>query len=125
MFRKREKRFLYDAHGVAAAGFFTRPRSEFLEAQAPSALPVIGGISSARLANFQFRNLVSFRLGHTSAVGNYNPQSEAFNTLSTAVVEGLNVMDVVTADRVVARLAARYFLDEREPSILTVGSYFE
>ena len=125
MIRKPEKRFLYQASAVAAAGSFTRPRPEFLEVQAASALPVTGGVASARVENFRFRDLVSFRVANTSTVGTYHPESGRYNTLATAVVEGLNVMDVVTADRVVARLAAHYYLDEREPSILTVGSHFE
>src|SRR5262249_44430212 len=45
--------------------------------------------------------------------------------LVTATVEGLNIQNVVTCDRIVARLASHHYADEREASIVTLGSHFE
>jgi hypothetical protein len=139
MFRTPERRFLYNAHAVALAGAFTKPRAEFLEAQAVSALPVTGGLSTSRVENFRFRDLVSFRLAHSYASGTHNPETGAFNTLVTTVIEGFDIMGVLTADKIVSRLASRHFIappkgrfeDKEnpnqipEPSILTLGSHIE
>ena len=126
MRKKEETRFLYHAHAIGAAGSFTTPTADFLEAKPSVSLPVTGGRASARVENFRFQDILSYRLAETHAVGLFDPQSGAFSTLVTVAVEGLNVLNVITADRVVARLSSRHFLDpEREPSILTLGSHFE
>jgi hypothetical protein len=125
MFQEAGKRVLFKAHAVAASAALKRPREEFLEAQAATALPVIGGLASARVKNVRLREIVSIRSAHTDLVGNFNKETGAYSILSTAVVEGLNVLGVVTADRIVARLASRYLLTDSEPDIKTLGSHFE
>jgi hypothetical protein len=92
---------------------------------APTALPVTGGLASSRVEGIRFREIVNIRSAHTDLVGNFNPESGAYSTLATAVVEGLDILGVVTADRIVARLASRYLLGDEEPYILTRGSHFE
>src|SRR5438874_10025479 len=47
------------AHGFSAR--FTRPFEYQIDAQAASALPIIGGHGQARVENFQFREFLSFR----------------------------------------------------------------
>jgi hypothetical protein len=117
---------------VALAATFTKPRAEFLEAQAPVAIPGTGGVSSSVVENFNFRDIISFRRGYSHAMGTHNPDTGAFNTLVTSVMEGFNIMGVVTVDRVVARLASKHFIEPPpgqttipEPSILTIGSHIE
>jgi len=41
------------------------------------------------------------------------------------VVEGLNVLDVTSADKVVALLSSQYSAEESEPRIVATGSHFE
>lgn len=125
MFREQGKRFLYKAHAVGASGTFTKPHAEFLEAQASCALSIDGGKASARVENFNYRDIVSFRAAFTQAIGTHDPSSGSWNTLMTATVEGLNIQNVVTADRIVARLASHHFADGREASSVTLGSHFE
>ena len=132
MLKTPEKRFLYKGHAVALAATFTKPRAEYLESQAPVALPVTGGVSSSVVENFNFRDIISFRRAYSHASGTHNPETGAYNTLVTSVTEGFNIMGVLTADRIVARLASRHFIDPPpgklvtpEPSILTLGSHIE
>ncbi|HTS24353.1 MAG TPA: choice-of-anchor P family protein [Bryobacteraceae bacterium] len=125
MFRQPGRRFLYKALAVGASGSFTKPHVEHLEAQASCALPIHGGRASARVDNFQHRNIISFRSAQTHASGSHDPETESWNTLVTATVEGLNIQHVVTCDRIVARLASHHFEDGREPSIITLGSHFD
>src|SRR5262249_8601519 len=110
MLKQPERRFLYKAHAVALAASFTKPQTEFLEAQAACSLPVTGGLSSSRVENFRFRDIVSFRAAQSHASGTYNPQTGAYNTLVTSEIEGFSIMGVVTADRIVARLASKHFI---------------
>jgi hypothetical protein len=126
MFREQTTRFLFKAHAVGASGTFTKPHAEFLEAQASCSLSIDGGKASARVENFNYRDIVSFRAAFTQAIGTFDPVAGSWNTFVTATVEGLNIQHVVTADRIVARLASHHFVDpQREASILTLGSHFE
>src|SRR5262249_47492250 len=111
MIRPPERRFLYKGHAVALAATFTKPRAEYLEAQAAVALPVTGGIASATVENFSFRDIVKFKHACSHATGTFNSDSGAYNTLVTSVTEGFNILGVVTADAVVARLASKHFID--------------
>jgi hypothetical protein len=117
--------FHYRACAHAFSGHFTRPFHATIEVQAPSALPITGGHGSSRVENFQFREFVSFRKGYTHVSGAHQPDDGSNNTLTTATLEGLNIMDMVTADRIVARLYSKYPADAEEGSFSIVGSKFE
>ncbi len=119
-----KKKFLYHAHTTALAGTLRKPISEHIETQAGSALSVTGGVSNSRVENFRHRDLLSCDAAYTTAVG--HGEDGVHTTLVTATVEYLNILNMVTADRVVTRIASRHFLDgSEEPSILTVGSHIE
>jgi hypothetical protein len=114
--------FLYHAHGSALGGYLRRPFNEAIEAQASAALPIAGGHGSARAENFNHRDMVSFKTAYTQVSGSYNPQDDTYTTLVSAVVEGLNILDVVTADRVVARLSSERKLDDDETRVIATGT---
>ncbi len=132
MIRPPQRRFLYKAHAVGLAATLTKPRAEYLEAQAPVSLPVTGGMASQVVENFNFRDIVSFRRMYSHAAGTHNPETGAYNTLVTSVTEGFSILGVVTADTIVARLTSKHYLDPPkgcdrvpEPSILTLGSHID
>lgn len=125
MFKQSPRRFLYKGHAVGVSGTFTKPHAEHLEAQASCALSVHGGKSSARVDNFNHRDIVSFRAAYSQVLGTPDPAGGSWNSLVTATVEGLNIHNVVTCDRIVARLASHHYADGREASIVTLGSHFE
>lgn len=126
-----EREFSFHASASALGGLITRPFNEVIEVQAASALTRVGGYDSARVENFRYREFVSFKSGHTQVVGSEHTecdQRKVHETLASAVVEGLDILSMVTADRVVARLTSRRPVDApiTEPlSMLPVGSYFE
>jgi len=117
--------FHYHACAHAFNGSFTRPFSETIDVQAPSSLPIIGGHGNARVDNFQFREFVSFRKSYTHVSGAHQADDDTHNTLVTSTVEGLNIMDIVTADRIVARLYSKHHRKETEGFVTMVGSRFE
>ena len=132
--------YVYNGHGHALSGHITQPFDHQIEVQAGMSLPTTGGIGRARVENFRFQEYVSFTAGYTYVAGSKSSPG-TFTTLVTAVVENLNILDVVTADRVVARLASHYRLDEgkrdkpnkekrhklddEEPHITLLGSKIE
>jgi len=127
---QRSSRFFYRASAAALGGQITRPFTELLEVQAASFLPPNGGYGSARVESYRFRELVSMRAGYTQVAGSTHRErdgKEVHATLVTAVVEGLNIQNVVTADWVVARLTSEHPRKDSpsgELSMLPIGSYF-
>jgi len=77
--------------------------------------------------DFHFQHFLSVKRGYTHVSG--SPQEiegkTHFTTLVTAVAEGLNILDVVTADRIVARFSSNHTLDDTEPNFTLIGTKFE
>jgi hypothetical protein len=122
-----EERFLHHANAVAFAGSIRRPFNEIIESQASSVLSINGGFGSARVENFRFRELASFRSASSTVAGNVSKSdggNDVENGLATATVEGLNIGGVVTADVVVGRLVSRHAGRPDALPMLPVGSYF-
>ena len=119
----------YSAHGHGFSAHVRRPFDHLIDVQAASSLPTIGGHGTSRVDNFRLKEFVSFKSAYSHVSGSRNPANGHYTTLVTATVEGLNVQDVVTADRLVARLAADHDpnapRNDREPHIIMLGSKFE
>jgi hypothetical protein len=117
--------FQYHASAYAFSGHFTRPFEQQIDVQASSALCITGGHGCSRVENFQFRNFISFKAGYTHVSGGYQEDDHTNNTLVTSVLEGLNMMDVLTADRIVCRLYSKHQKKAPEGHITMHGSKFE
>lgn len=118
-----ELTFLYHALASGVSGQITLPFQHVIQVQAPSALPFTGGYSSSRTEGFRYEHILSFSSAHTVTTG--SECGKFFHTLGTATIEGLNILDVVTADRVVARLASKYPKDNGDRSFTFAGSHFD
>ncbi len=117
------RRFIYRANALAFAGTITRPDSTVLEAQASISLPSVGGRASARVDGFTYPNLMSFGAASSVVIG--SAQGSIHSTVTTVIVDDLNIRGVVTADRVVAQLTSSQDIDGlNEIGILPRGSYF-
>ncbi|GAC1630045.1 MAG: hypothetical protein NVS9B14_00150 [Candidatus Acidiferrum sp.] len=88
-------------------------------------MPVVGGHGHSRVECFEFRDFVSFKKGYSHVSGGHQADDDSNNTLATAVLEGLNMFDVLTADRVVSRLYSKHLPDAKEGNITWFGSKFE
>ena len=127
------RHFHYHASAHALSGQLTRPVQRVIEVQAGIALPSTGGVGSSHVENFRVDEVVSFRRGYSHVAGSVKEENakKIHTTHATATVEGLNILDVVTADRVVARLSSSF--EEPPPEkpgpyegkVLLVGSKFE
>jgi hypothetical protein len=131
-----KRTFHYHASAHALSGQFWRPFQRVIEVQAPSTLPSIGGVGNSRVDNFRLDNLVSFKAGYTHVMGSEMEIKDAqgrsriaHTTQVTSTVEGLNILDVITADRIVGRLTSVHDAEDREAGgearIILIGSRFE
>jgi hypothetical protein len=116
--------FRYHAESFVFSGELVRPIKHVIEVQAGISLPFLGGHGRNSVENFAVEHLVSFRRGYSHVSGSVGPNGHHTSN-STAVIEGLNILDMVTADRVVSRLSSDHDPDKREGQIVAVGSGFE
>lgn len=122
-------RFHFHGHAIGAGGRIHHPFHEFINVQAASVLPEIGGHGSAQVSDFHYRDILHFRHAFTEVTGTRVEGKDgkvSYKTLVRSRVDGLDIMGMVTADRVEARLVA-FTDDDRdgEPSFKFTGSYFE
>jgi hypothetical protein len=125
------KRYIFQGDAIGASGQINHPFHDILSVQAASALTADGGFSTARVDGFRYKEIFSFASAYTQITGS-EPHPGVFETLSLSVVEKLNILGVVTCDRVVARVTTKYPGDRGagtspppETSIVPRGSYFE
>src|SRR5215470_10838297 len=79
-----------------------------------------------RRANaYSLDGLVSFESGYTHVSGNHS-QDEGWVGVATAVLEDLNILDVITADRIVAQVSTEHPpFDGHVPRVTFLGTRFE
>jgi hypothetical protein len=119
--------YLYHAEALGLGGQITRPFNTVLESQAATSLPMSGGYGRARSEKFNFQQIISFDAAYTEVIGSYDHGQGAYTTQVSATVENLNIMGVVTADKVVGRISSTHILTRNtdEASITPVGCFFE
>jgi hypothetical protein len=117
--------FYFDACSQALTAHFTRPADHHIEAQASSSLCATGGRSTARVDDFHYRDLISFKAGHTRISAGYEDYESSNETQATATVEGLNILNVLTADLVVAHTHSKHSHDASEGRVSMQGCKFE
>ncbi len=120
----QESRFFFHAEGHAFSGQFHRPVCVPIEAQASISLPTIGGHAHTRVDNFHIPRLATFKSAHTHVSGSQIGE-DTYTTQITTVIEGLRILDFLTADRIVARLTSERKRRDKEGHILALGSTFE
>ena len=124
-------RFRHKGSAYAAAGSLTTPLREHIPTQASSHLADHGGYGTAHSENFAHRNILRFDRAHTEVTGSQTHPGAPHPTYSTLVkstVEGVNIMGMITADRVVANLVSTYVDDgkqDAEAAVNLIGSRFE
>jgi hypothetical protein len=122
----KERTHKYDAETMVLSGHLVLPVSQKIEPQAHTKLPENGGYFSQRLDGYRLESVISFRSAYSHVSGNKsNKPGGGWNTLTTTVVEGLNVLEVLTADRVVGQTITEHPLEGYMPSISFLGTRFE
>lgn len=124
---KPTRTFHYHANAHVVGATFARPVQHLVEAQGATSLPINGGHGRSTVQDFHFQHFLSVKHGYSHVSG--SPQEiegkTHFTTLVTAVAEGLNILDVVTIDRIVARFSSSHTFDDKEPNFTLLGTKFE
>ncbi|MBS1805109.1 MAG: hypothetical protein JST28_17245 [Acidobacteria bacterium] len=85
-----------------------------------------GGYVTQHADRFHLGGVINFRSSYTHVGGNLDSKPDhGWNTITTAVIEGLNVMEVVTADRVVAQISTDHPLEGYVPRVTFLGTRIE
>jgi hypothetical protein len=119
------ERFNYHASATGVAGRIEVPFDEILPIQGSLALPPSGGFGSVRVHGFHFRDILSFSSVTSVVAGSRSDRDETFDALATTTIENLDVLGVVTADRIVARIASIHPEAGGPPMITPLASHFE
>ena len=105
--RKPENFCHAEAH--ALSGHLVLPIKRTIEPQIPLSILPSGGYNSQRAGIFHLEQVISYRSAYTEVAGNKEEKpGHGWSTLATAVIEGLNILEVVTADRVVAQISTEH-----------------
>lgn len=119
--------FNYHASAHALSGHLTRPENHLIQVQAGTSLPSMGGHHTSRVEKYRLGETLWFDSGYSHVSGSEKTENgkTIYTTLVTTAVEKLNILDMVTADRIVTRLASSYTPGDDEAHIITIGSRFE
>ena len=116
----------YHAEASVLSGDLRLPLNQKIEPQAFAKLSDHGGYLAQNASAYRLEGAISFRSAYTQVAGNVDPKrGHGWNTLTTAVVEGLNVMDVVTADRVVGQISTDHPPVGYVPKVTFLGTRFD
>jgi hypothetical protein len=116
----------YHAEATLLEGHLTLPLVQAIKPQAFATLREDGGYLSQRLEDYRLESVISIRSGYTQVAGNRDVKPHrGWATLTTSVVEGLNILDVLTADRVVCQISTEHPLVGYVPSVSFLGTRFE
>jgi hypothetical protein len=96
--------YFYHASAYGLAGEIERPVRQSVPAQAACTLASGGGRGTQRTDRFCVSPFICFDSAYTEVGGSFDECHNKHTTYAYSVVEGLNIADVLTADRVVSRM---------------------
>ena len=116
----------YHAEANVLEAMLEQPLKETINPRASVKLPIDGHYQFKHADPFRFEGILSYRSGYTQVAGHPSSKIEGFATLTTSVLEGVNVLDVVTADRVVAQISTVHpvYGKGQVPSVTFLGTRF-
>jgi hypothetical protein len=113
------------ADANALGGFLEEPFAKIIPTLAPVSLPPVGGFATARSEAFNLDEIVSCSAAYTRASGTEQQADGSLSILVTAVLEGLNILEVVTAERVVTQISISIPKGDGLARFSLAGSRFE
>ncbi len=130
-----ERYHVYHAEAHVLSGILKHPIDQPIAEQARVVLEKTreAGHITESVRETSLEGLISFKAGHTHASGSKIEKKDLWGndhsgwvTLSTSVLEGLNVFEVITADRVVAQVSTEHAMKNgRVPKVTFLGTRFE
>jgi len=127
--------YAYQASAYGLAGETERPVKHSVSAQAACTLSHGGGRGTHETGKFCLNPFFYYDASYCEVNGSFDDCHNYHTTSAHSVVEGLNIADIVTADRVVSNMviyspthkeiAGEQGFEEDEHSFDITGSYFE
>jgi hypothetical protein len=117
--------FYFHSDASSLGGFIEEPVPQIIPSQASTSLPTVGGYATTRTDHFNFEEVLSCRSAYTRVSGREHRQDGPWSMLVTSTIEGLNILEVVTAERVVAQIAVEYRREGGFPRVSLAGSHFD
>lgn len=115
----------YHADTNALGGHIKTPFQQAVPVQAPLSLPPVGGYATARASAFQLQGVLSLAGAYTQVAGSVSEKNGAWTTVATSVVEGVNIHDILTADRLVSQIATEHPREGYDPKVTFIGTRFD
>lgn len=117
----------YYFHGDASSlgGFIEKPFQKHIPAQASATLPSVGGHVASRTEAFNFEGILTCRAAYTRVSGRHVEENGSATVSVTSVLEGLNILEIVKAERIVAQVTAEYPAAGGFPRVSFAGSHFD
>ena len=85
-----------------------------------------GGYLTKQSGEYRLESIITFASSYTQVAGNADTKpGHGYSTLVTSVVEGLNILDVLTCDRVVSQVSTEHPLNGYVPSVSFLGTRFD
>jgi hypothetical protein len=115
----------FHAEANSLGGFVDKPIQKVVPPQASASLPSVGGHVTHSTPAFSFEGVVSCTSSYSRVSGRHLEKDGSPCTLVTSVVEGLNILEVVTADKIVAQISVEHPADGGPAVVSFTGSRFE
>lgn len=117
-----ERVFHYHASSNALGGVLTHPYKTVVTTGANSALANAGGYNSSPTVPYHLDHILHCDRAYTHVTG--GEEDGYWATLTTSVVEHVNLLEVVTADKIVAQISSKHPKVGNVPIISFVGSQY-
>jgi len=114
----------FNADAFAFSADLQAPILGVIEKQALVNLPADGGYDFKLAEPKRIDGIVSHEGGYAQVVGRTDASGTAI-TAATAVLEGLNILDILTVDRLVAQITTEHAANSSVPSVSFLGTRFE
>jgi hypothetical protein len=120
-----KKLYSLRADASALGGYLETPVAKLISTLAPVSLPPVGGFAMARSEAFTLDQIVSCSSAYTRVTGQECCEDGSCAILVTAVIEDLNILEVVRADRIVTQLSIAIPADDGAIGMSFAGTAFE
>jgi hypothetical protein len=122
--------FVYHANALAFGGVINKPGCDVIPSQASVVLAPSGGEGSQTVRNFSYKGILTFDEASVYVAG--SRKGRVRNTVATALIRNLNVMNMIQIDLLIARVTSEHLaVDETknaaigEPEFTFEGSLID
>ncbi|HTJ29875.1 MAG TPA: hypothetical protein VL346_05220 [Acidobacteriaceae bacterium] len=120
-----ERKHSYHAEAHALSGNIILPLEQNITPHALTSVPEDGGYRAQQAQQYRLETVISYGRAHTQVSGHKELKpGRGYLTLATSVIEDVNILNIVTADRVVAQIATEHPLQGYVPRITFLGTHF-